>query len=69
MRGTRTADVARRWHMTKPREPTWMPTWREELVGVSVMGSEVDYFLKISIKTSNATEFLNRIFKTSKHQE
>ena len=33
------------------------------------MGYEVDNFLKISIKTSNAAEFLNRIFKILSHQE
>ena len=34
-----------------------------------LMGSEVDNFLKISIKTSNAAEFLNQLFKTLWHKE
>ena len=34
-----------------------------------LMRSEVDNFLKILIKTPNATEFLNQIFKTLRHQE
>ena len=33
------------------------------------MGFEVDDFLKILIKTLNATEFLNQIFKILRHQE
>ena len=33
------------------------------------MGSKVNNFFKILIKTSNAVEFLNRIFKILSHQE
>ena len=33
------------------------------------MRSKVDNFLKILIKTSNAMEFLNRLFKILSHQE
>ena len=38
-------------------------------IGYELKGSEVDNFLKISIKTSNAAEFLNQIFKILSHQE
>ena len=35
LHGTRGADVAQDGHVATPREATWTPTWREEVLGLA----------------------------------